>query len=344
MMNVIPRGSSKSSKTSKPVTTQAAAPMGPQPSYFDYTVPGYGRKTQALKDTAGDTWYKTQGNQWRNVRTKAVQGQLPSWQAAATPAPVPAAAPAPAPTTTPPTPGTFKSIRDFHGVGENPTEQSIKYSDFPTELGAPGAYSNDLYNWQRDEGIKALRASMSADGGLGSGAQGELTSRFLAQLGGQEADRRERLESAGKDRQATAWNVAANAAEQAKNRQASAAGSDFDNYNNQILNESTRLERQGNTNWSRIMDTLNMILAQNPTGNAYKATDSSAASIQDLGKMLASLAGGGGGGGGGGGSPPPTRDPYAGYYNSVMGGRSDSTNTNSYLDIGRGILNLLNNL
>lgn len=60
---------------------------------FEFKVPGHGITTTAGKDDKGDTWYYTQGGQWRNTRTNKVNPLMPKFIAgtpAATTPPPPA--------------------------------------------------------------------------------------------------------------------------------------------------------------------------------------------------------------------------------------------------------------
>ena len=314
----------------------AATPAAAAPPYFKYTVPGHGNTTQAIKDATGETWYETQGKQWRNVKTGKTQKNLPAWQAATPAAPATPEQPAATPVTAP-TPGTFKSVRDFFGVGENPLAPSTSYSDYPEELGVNKAYDPALYEWQKSQGLKSLAARGSASGNLDSGAQKELEALFLNELGGMEADRRQKLEDAAKDRKAAAWGIASNAKEASQSRQANAAQGDYNTYIDQTNRESDRLTAQGNTQWSRIMDVINSLVGQDPSAMGYKATDTSASSLQELGKILAGLAGSGGGGGGSGGgySTPPRRAP------DYSGAAVSNQNTQDWIGLGTSLISAL---
>jgi hypothetical protein len=101
---------SKGSTQYKPYSVASDAPL------TAYNVPGHNLNTWSMNDTGGQQWYLTDGGNWRNTKTKALQSTMPTY-AAPTPAPVaaaPAPAPvAPAPAVPAPAPQTWKSINDF---------------------------------------------------------------------------------------------------------------------------------------------------------------------------------------------------------------------------------------
>lgn len=298
-----PQAVTASTTPTTPATATTTTDPNAQPPYFNYTVPGHGNTTQALTDTAGDTWYKTQGGKWRNVRTQMVQQNLPAWQAPAPPPPTPPATPAPvapAPAPAPVEPINFRSTRDFFGVGESPLQATAVAND---------GYDQSLFDWRKAESDKALAAWLSANGLTGSGAAGQFNIDATNQLTAEEAARRQEMTESRRNREFTA-------SESAKARQSDIANIDADRSWNQQQLEQERRYRSGTTQWGRIMDVLDRILSLNPMNYAYNATNTSADTIRGLGDALANLeiARGGGGGGGGVGArgPAPTLPPQYG--------------------------------
>jgi chemotaxis protein histidine kinase CheA len=189
----------------KPYSAPADAPV------YDYKLAGHNINTKAMKDTAGQEWYLTDGGQWRNTTTKQAQANMPSYgpQTVNTMAqPAPAAAPAPAaPVATQPTPPpVWKSVQDFLPTAQKdalniPGQPTFGTAPTMQAAAAPqAARTMDFVpkNWQETPTYKyALDMAnrdndrrLSSMGLLGSGAELEQRAQSQARV---EADEMQRL-------------------------------------------------------------------------------------------------------------------------------------------------------
>lgn len=122
-----PPGVQQGSLTTNPMGNNAGTTSTPTPTttvdYAErpYTVPGYGINTTAITDAAGDTWYKTQGGNWRNQRTQAVSNTMPGQQSV-----TPGASGTTATTATAATTSTGAPLYDYVVPGTGIKTQAIK--------------------------------------------------------------------------------------------------------------------------------------------------------------------------------------------------------------------------
>lgn len=151
----------------------------------------------------------------------------------ATPPPPPVDS-APAPTTPAVEQPTFKSIYDF----------------MPKDYTA-----TPMYQFQKEQGSKDLARLLASRGLTNSGAEIEANSKFLNQLGSQEAERASGI-----------------------------AGTDASRYDNQAQNEAVMGYNKGNDQWTRIMDLLNYSQRNNPYESGVQANDKIAGLKVDSGK------------------------------------------------------------
>lgn len=296
----------KSSKTPAVTTPAAGATPGAEPPYFNYVVPGHGNTTQGLKDTAGDTWYKTQGGQWRNEKTQKVQSGLPSWQAAAA-APAAPTTPAAAPAATPEANPQWKSLWDFTRTQDqslfNPqaAPESKSMWDFYKQQGTSPAYTFAL-----DEGNKSLEKRLSAMGLTGSGADIEGHNAVTRSSLADEVGRL--MQGAAADSNTYNTNQALGFQDRASTRDllGSLATADFQKYTEGQQMDADREVSRDSQGITTIGMALDFLKSLNPMQYAFPATNTVSQNYLDLGKQLAGYAaapsGGGGGGSSGGGS------------------------------------------
>lgn len=164
----------------------------------------------------------------------------------------------PAPTTPAPETPTFKSVYDF----------------MPKDYTA-----TPMYQFQKEQGSKDLARLLASRGLTNSGAEIEANSKFLNQLGAQEAERASGI-----------------------------AGTDASRYDAQAQNEAVMGYNKGNDQWTRIMDLMKLSQENNPYQSGVQANDkiaglkvdqgqNKAGYIKDAyGRVIAPSGGGGGGG------------------------------------------------
>lgn len=267
---------SRGSTQYKPYSVASDAPL------TAYNIPGHNINTWAMNDTGGQQWYLTDGGNWRNSQTKALQSTMPTYQAATPPAPAPAA-PAPvAPAVTPPPAQTWKSINDFTPTANQdlfkpqampemgnytmsaPTAQTAVQGQVGT-LNMPNAPQMKNYmdflpqNWQTSPafdyqmkmGNQELDRRLSAMGLSGSGADLESRTNLAGKAS---ADEVARLMEAAQQ----SYNLYGQSALSNQNAMQDAAGRQFDAQN------------ASNQNFANSQNQMNQLLfgAQNDANKA----------------------------------------------------------------------------
>lgn len=235
------------------------------------TNPSYGRYLKEYQNAGTNDIRRQQIDKVWGFSKNAKTAYKPP--AATTPAPETAQPTTPPPTTTPPADTAAPAV-------ETPTFKSV-YDFMPKDYTA-----TPMYEFQKQQGSKDLARLMAARGLTNSGAEIEANSKFLNQLGAQEAER--------------AMGTALN---------------DANRYDNQSQYDATQSYNRGNDQWTRMMDLLNYTQRNSPYESGVNANNSIAGLNVDAGKNMAGyfkdaygrvIAGGGGGGGG---SLPPFMAP-----------------------------------
>lgn len=185
-----------------------------------------------------------------------------------------------------------------------------------TNVGSVASYipkqsADPTYKFQLEEGQRALDAKLAAQGLTGSGAELEANRRMVADLTSQQAQRA--VDMAKSDQSTLAGlagqkldylnsNLQANVnrygQDIAGGNLSAAVDSDAwkqrqleaERLNNMQLNESQRLERVGNTDWSRLMDQLNFLQAGDPSAMGQNASESLASLYEKMGPQLVQYA------------------------------------------------------
>lgn len=125
----------------------------------------------------------------------------------------------------------------------------------------PAGWENDpLYQQSLKEAEQGANKYLAAKGLIGSGAEDEYRGNMRSTL---LADQSQRMYDQ--------------------------AVQNYGAYNAQQLQEALRLERQGNTTWSRIMEVLNTYLNQNPIGSATQGATKAADMAGGLGQAISAL-------------------------------------------------------
>lgn len=190
----------------------------------------------------------------------------------------------------------------------------------------PTDYSADpTYNFQKNEGMKALERLYAARGLTNSGAEIEGNTKFLNELGSNTSQR--------------ALDI---------------ARGDVGRYDQYKFNEADRLERRGDSQFDRLYKVLGLQAQQTPFEKAYDAlVKGQGLQFQQgqnkanyVGNDYQKVSGGGGGGGGGGGTPiapfvpPPRGADYSGL--DLLGALNRGNSNGNYLKsignaVGKGI-------
>lgn len=220
----------------KAVIPKAAAPA------LGNKDPRYNRYLQEYQNAATSDARRSQiDNVWKFSKNSKTAYKPPVTtpvpDAGSTTPPPPVETTQPAPTTPAPETPTFKSVYDF----------------MPKDITA-----TPMYQFQKEQGMKDLNRLMAARGLTNSGAEIEANSKFLNQLGAQEAER--------------AMGV---------------AGTDAGRYDAQAQNEAVMGYNKGNDQWTRIMDLLNYSQRNNPYDSGVAANDKAAGLNIDRGQNMA---------------------------------------------------------
>jgi hypothetical protein len=324
---------SKGSKQYKPFQAPEGAPL------YNYTVPGHGLNTWAMKDTGGAEWYLTDGGNWRNSATKVLQSQMPSY-AQPTPAAPPAAAPPANPPAPPPQPEQWKSIwefmpKDFAGQMK---PQPVTAPQ-PSQVKAPSYWDSFPKNWtdspaykfELDRGNQALDRQLSSMGLLGSGADLEKRQLLIGETGARETARAmqgadqnfgaaqnmaARQFDADTNREMQRYNNEFGSNEALRGQIANLMGQDFSTYiGSQEAGKNRELEKDAQNLGATGM-VLDFLKTLNPMQYGFPATNTISENTLGLGKALASLVGSGGGGGGGSAQTPGLPPSAGSNFNS----------------------------
>ena len=274
-------------KQYKPYSVANDAPL------TQYSVPGHNLNTWSIKDTGGQSWYLTDGGNWRNATTKALQTAMPSY---APPTPTPT--PAPAPVNTAPTPATpestYKSIWDFQRndaplyQGTNPIQPMKSFQEY-----LPQNYeASPTFKWAMQQSDDAVTKSLAAKGLLGSGAEDVARNDARMKVLTPEVDKQY-------DAASQSFNAANNERTNMRNLLAGIYQGDFSQYWQNVNNERDRELTKDSQNLGATATALDFLKSLNLMQYAASATNSAADNEIALGKLLAQLAGSGGGGGGG---------------------------------------------
>ena len=216
---------------------------------------------------------------------------LPRQQQTTAPNPITPAAPA-TPVANQPAPTPIAPQQQAANSATSSNSASATEALFPSMRAMePSAYEGSpLYKFQADEGMKRLNRLMASRGLSNSGAEIEANSKFLQELGANEADKTRGY-----------------------------AQTEADRLERMQQSESTRLERTGNEQWNRYYNMLSLMANQNPMSYAYDGTTNAGNIISGIGKRKADYISGAydrpsigaGGGGGGGVSMPSFQAPYS---------------------------------
>ena len=216
-----------------------------------------------------------------------------------------------------------KELYPFLSMGKTPqtptipkytwsTADSQKLVDQNSKVGRIGDYmtlpKNDaLYNYQLEEGQRALDAKLAAQGLSNSGAEVEANRRLQGQLLADQATRQADMAKADlaartqlSGQRLDAMNAYQNAALnkyandiQGATLQANQVAdawklqeTEAQRLADMQQNESNRLMNQSNSNWGRLTDMLSYLQAANPLPNAQSASDSLAKIYEQMGTQI----------------------------------------------------------
>lgn len=166
-----------------------------------------------------------------------------------------------------------------------------------------------LFQFQRDEGMKAIDRKLAAEGLKGSGFQFDQYRNFLTDLGAREAERNSQV-----------------------------AQREADRLQQMQQSEADRRERVGNNAWDRSFNLLELMSRQNPMGYAFSGTQNLGSAYDDLANKRNSFisnqyprVSGGGGYVPSPYLPPPASGPdYSGF--NVAGIKNGAASNTNWLD------------
>lgn len=162
----------------------------------------------------------------------------------------------------------YDAMDEAESVEAKRTEELLS-ALFPETRGIePENYENSpMYQWQRDEGMRALERRASAQGLTRSGANDELNRRLVTELGGMESDKaRLRAQQEADRAQTSAQRLAT------------------------ILTTQAQLGQGDKHNtWRNINDTMALMLGTNAFGQGANAAGTQASAGTALGGQLAGM-------------------------------------------------------